>query len=941
MQDEPEQAANLWSFASRAMIEGGWRHAAAATLDKLLASACLLRDEVAGAAAVQLLCSAPRHVAAAFPALPDAPKQLHRCAWHALQHFCPPTDLDMSAALFVDVRKSQASLFFGEVNESSSAVLRPQAARVSTGDFAADGGAQKRAQLVGLAQHCEVTVCVTSRLPVKVRLASLALALQHVVRNVEVSDTSKVPVATGAAPAASRRQTQARAGDAPIAQHNATVAQAMSTAGASLRDDVSQSQGLSGGWREQTEDAASTASASARVKRSAAHRRAGSSWRAVAVPQSVSRDPSAMHQHTLSGMSEFATPEQVQPDASVAILRQWTDGYSLECPCSHGTPPDIPPGDTYLTFTACPMQEGVHLLDSIQAELEQPGGHSLFIEARSTCEHDDSTAASPVDEGSAEAVQALGAALVATAAEENIAVGSAVPGGALFEACCQWLGVRISRMRGDVRNLEIRTVLRAIDGDAPLEFARCQAAAMAEEKADDTGSAENERSASGGGKHSTAALHLGMPERAFWEAAGSCEEVAVGANGEVVVTGALQSEGILWLPVACRQQTRQLELVDIGDEGLSGGNADEEPSAAQRADACADVAVSYWSGCHRSKHVRLRVPVQPALSTHVVARPIGTDVLALQVTQTAHTPFALTVTQQQLGLQAGLTHDRNAFAGPPPPWTIAPHSTQLALYAASHNPAKSAANMSELVCRLQTAFCISQASVMQLAVVTYDAVGNPTAHVERSNVASAPQTGQNQPAHGSSLRHMPSEVARVALQGRPAHASGATRGDSRADSAQHSDEVLLAPSESMLRRTGAGGCASVCAHTHTFSVELSSFSAMALLSGGARARRVSDNAQASSAPIIAFMGPCGVKLGQDTALMWRVRWPQDDLPHDGLSGAHHSGSCSHCTTHCGTLMSANFVCGLALRWHVSQLVNCETWCCRVRRTERRGAAIAV
>jgi hypothetical protein len=75
-------------------------------------------------------------------------------------------------------RKIQAPLFFG-----GAAVLRPATARASgaiKGDAGGgrhategvEGEALAHAQLVGLAQHCDVRVCITSWLPVTVRLAS-------------------------------------------------------------------------------------------------------------------------------------------------------------------------------------------------------------------------------------------------------------------------------------------------------------------------------------------------------------------------------------------------------------------------------------------------------------------------------------------------------------------------------------------------------------------------------------------------------------------------------------------------------------------------------------------------------------------------------------------------------------------------------------------------
>jgi hypothetical protein len=589
------------------MIESGWRHAAAPALDKLLGAACLLHDEVAAAAATQLLCSAPAHIAAAFPGLADAPARVHRCALHALEHFCPPTDLDMSLLLFVDVRKSQASLFFGEAAAGGAAVLRPAAARASGanrsgagvghGSDGVDGEAPAHAQLVGLAQHCDMRVCITSRLPVTVRLTSLSLHLQHVVH--KTRDAS----AAGEA----RRHTHEAA--AYSSQHGGGTAHAggmgVAGTGSLLRDDLSH--GLSGGWADQTEDAVSASGNNTQQR--GGHRRTTSSWRSMAVPQegaARSRHGGAgtLHRETLSGNSAELTSAPAQratngPDG--AILRDWSDGYVLDCGRSDadsGSVLAVPPGDTYVTFSACPVQEGVHLLDIVHATLDSPAAHSLFIEARCADDVADGAADAATLAG-APCAQSLGAALVATASEENIAVGTAIPGGALFEACCQWLGVRLSRIRGEVRDISVRVSLRAGDGGAPVEFARAVS----------TGAPGSSDAVNGSANSAAPEAILGVPDRALYGAAGECAELAVAPSGEMELPGSLEREGVLWLPVVCCQQPRTLELVDIGEEGMGAGEAEDARHGAAT-EATADVAVTYWAGCCRSKHVRLRVPVQ-------------------------------------------------------------------------------------------------------------------------------------------------------------------------------------------------------------------------------------------------------------------------------------------------------------------------------------------
>jgi hypothetical protein len=86
-------------------------------------------------------------------------------ALHCLPVCCPL--LKVAPLCMCVKRKIKASLFFG--GAGGAAVLRP--ARAS-GAIKGDAGGGRHAQLVGLAQHCDVRVCITSWLPVTMRLAS-------------------------------------------------------------------------------------------------------------------------------------------------------------------------------------------------------------------------------------------------------------------------------------------------------------------------------------------------------------------------------------------------------------------------------------------------------------------------------------------------------------------------------------------------------------------------------------------------------------------------------------------------------------------------------------------------------------------------------------------------------------------------------------------------
>lgn len=533
LQDEPDVALSLWSLVGRALINSGWRHIAVVTLDKLLATACLLRHDITGACALQILGIAPAHIAAAFPGAPDAALKLQTCAWHALRHFCEATDLDMPEALFVDVRKSQASLFFGKVAaDGTSALLQPPAASP------ADGGDANRAQLAGLAQYCNVRVCISSRLPMPVQLASLQLHLQHVLYSPAAKRSSDAAATDGTQPGVEAQRAAARQ---------------------ALQGDNVSDLGTT------AEDVASTVSTRRR------HRRHASSVRSGAAPRDA-RNGTALSGVSLDALSLAEAPSL--PGGTV--LRHWTDGSNAACELAahHSGPAVLQPGDNYFNFRACPVHEGVHLLDCVQAQLDCEARHNLYLEARVA---DEAASAAPE-------TQPFGAALVATAGAETLDVAVVLPGGALYGSCCHWAGVRLRPAQGQVQDVTMRAALTCADDADGLDFARIRGDAVDQ--------ACNPQSG---------------PVRAIWECEGVCTAVAPADDGEMSIPGSVSDSGTLWLPVACRQRVRHAETVDIGDDGVV---ATGEAEGAVPGDAAIEVSVGYWNGCWRSKHVRLRVPVQ-------------------------------------------------------------------------------------------------------------------------------------------------------------------------------------------------------------------------------------------------------------------------------------------------------------------------------------------
>lgn len=545
MQDAPEQALQLWSIASRTMIHLGWRPISIQSLDKLLAAACLLHHGVASAAALQLLACTPAQIGLAFPSTADAGERVHACAWHALQYLCPKADLEMSELLFIDVHKCVASLFFGEVDDAGSAVLRPAAVAEAASATA------PCAQLVGLAQRCTVCVCITSRFPVPVRITKCKLRLQHVVYQANaVAQEAAAPQSQDVATALGRK---------PSTRPPPAPQSAVGGAVAAPRVDDDGASSVSGPLRRRS------------------HRRGASSLRSL---------PRALDAAPAPSLSANLAAPQSEPSADVPpALRNWMDSYSLDCSlATEGAEVEVQPGDNMLHFSACPVQEGVHLLDCVEAELACPMAHSVTIEAVSEAEK---------RVASEEVGLPFGAALVAAACEDNIEVSPILPGGAVFESCCQWVGVQIRRTQGDVQNLVVRPALRAdATGGALVEFASIlhRSAQPAPEVA------------------------LGLPECAFWQHEGGCERLQLEAGGRVPLPGPLTSVGTLWLPVVCHQHAQLPELVDIGADAAAGEDADgrqgEAPAGEAHTGAIIEVAINYSAGCSRSKHVRLRIPVQ-------------------------------------------------------------------------------------------------------------------------------------------------------------------------------------------------------------------------------------------------------------------------------------------------------------------------------------------
>jgi hypothetical protein len=534
---------------NRVVIEHGWRHICVATLDKLLATACLLRHQITAACAVQLISIDTRHITAAFPGSADAASRLQACAWHALQHFCDGSNIDVPEVIFVDVRKSQASLFFGDLMNDGDPRLSPPAVPLDGDPVSTRHGAQ----LVGLAQTCTVRVCIVSKLVIPVCIATLRLHLQHIVRNAPhppgTLERGMDRVGGGRQSSSDELNVQS------LMRHGLQIGEVPS----GMKDVDDCTQGLS--------------------LRLRGHRRRASSL--------LSGGATQLDFRPLSGgsLAEYSMrPSSDAPVPSAVVLRNWCDGSSLECNLAgrEGRPVTLHPGDNLFDFEANPVQEGVHLLDGVEAELKTGMQHSVFIEA-CVGARDTATAAS--------AAQPFGVALVATADQETLRIGAALQGGSLFESCCQWLGVELVPVHQCLTDVVVSVSLRPSDGDGQLEFAR---------------------TASTSPEHTAHALRE-HPQCAFWDCGGSCVPVDVGKEGQLSLPGEVRGISTLWLPVLCRQRSCQPEAVDIG--GNVGGVVQAAAAAAGIWEAAVEVSVSYWCSCWRSKHCRLRLPVQVRHST--------------------------------------------------------------------------------------------------------------------------------------------------------------------------------------------------------------------------------------------------------------------------------------------------------------------------------------
>lgn len=251
--------------------------------------------------------------------------------------------------------------------------------------------------------------------------------------------------------------------------------------------------------------------------------------------------------------------------------------------------------------------------------------------------------------------------------------------------------------------------------------------------------------------------------------------------------------------------------------------------------------------------------MQPVLRSSVTALPVGRTALALQVSQTLTAPFPCTVLSQRLEAQAGLALTQSPFPSALP-FTIQPQATQRSLFSVCREAGQSATRVAELACQVHTTYCVQRMHMAALPLQRPPAGTGCCTHAVDMAAAHLPEVLSSLMLHSRTVHH------KVTAESMPTSAR------------------VLQSSASLLERVPDGEPAALCAHIHTFSVELSSFAALSLLDRGMPGAVSVDTSTADLAPAVVFMGPRRVVVDQDTALMWQIRWPA--APHSPpLAGA--------------------------------------------------------
>jgi hypothetical protein len=260
--------------------------------------------------------------------------------------------------------------------------------------------------------------------------------------------------------------------------------------------------------------------------------------------------------------------------------------------------------------------------------------------------------------------------------------------------------------------------------------------------------------------------------------------------------------------------------------------------------------------------------MQAALVTTTTATPIDRSTLALQFTIKSCLPVAADVLQQQIKLQAGLT--QSSPSGPKPPFTIPPDASLLSFLTVNVEADVAASTASQLVSSTCLRYTLAAGALAVLPTVSLDPSGRARQSTSDSSTRPAPQ-------------RIPEAALKELLLGYDglegpldAPVDPLTEGGGMAPAQEGGERAALA--------SGSPDAATRCMYTHFLVLELSSFTAMALLRQTASNGSLQENHLA--APSITFMGPSRLVARQDVSLIWRIQWPSSSENMLGVSSVH-------------------------------------------------------
>lgn len=228
--------------------------------------------------------------------------------------------------------------------------------------------------------------------------------------------------------------------------------------------------------------------------------------------------------------------------------------------------------------------------------------------------------------------------------------------------------------------------------------------------------------------------------------------------------------------------------------------------------------------------------MQRCVSTTVTAQSVGPTDLAVQITQASLNPCSIVFKSLQLQLQAGLAHSARSVAGMQPPFLLAPNSAQSFLFFVDHSAATGAARAILQSCRLTSSYVVLRKDLEELDLVVLDVSGRvvprykPPPAGGQDDANAAPHALTQAHTRSQSLLKLAENVNgdEVAVSGKlpqalanrvlyvPDPAEPVNGGQKSARSGE-GHVVTAAPGE-------VGDAAATCVHSHTFRLELPSFS---------------------------------------------------------------------------------------------------------------------